>query len=141
MDQSISVAQLVNASNNALSVIKNVGNKLKKTKRSDALSDVLDIQSAMMEVQEKQQRLINENMDLRGRVKELEEGLKFNGELVRDGNYLYLKTDRNRTEPYCLACWGHDRRLIGVIVMRQASGPDIFQCNICTKRGEAVRSL
>src|SRR5689334_15513539 len=141
MDQSISVAQLVNASNNALSVIKNVGNKLKKTKRSDALSDVLDIQSAMMEVQDKQQRLINENMDLRGRVKELEEGLKFNGELVRDGNYLYLKTDRNRTEPYCLACWGHDRRLIGVIVIRQAAGPDIFQCNICTKRGEAVRSL
>lgn len=141
MDQSISIAQLVNASNNALSVIKNVGNKLKKTKRSDALTDILDIQSAMMEVQEKQQRLINENMDLRARVKELEEGLKINGELVRDGNYLYLKTDRNRTEPYCLACWGHDRRLIGVIVMKQAAGPDIFQCNICTKRGDAVRSM
>jgi hypothetical protein len=141
MDQSISIAQLVNASNNALSVIKNVGNKLKKTKRSDALSDILDIQSAMMEVQEKQQRLINENMELRARVKELEEGLKINGELVRDGNYLYLKTDRNRTEPYCLACWGHDRRLIGVIVMKQAAGPDIFQCNICTKRGDAVRSM
>ena len=141
MDQSISIAQLVTASNNALSVIKNVGNKLKKTKRSDALSDILDIQSAMMEVQEKQQRLINENMELRARVKELEEGLKINGELIRDGNYLYLKTDRNRTEPYCLACWGHDRRLIGVIVMKQAAGPDIFQCNICTKRGEAVRSV
>src|SRR2546430_4399012 len=141
MDQSISIAQLVTASNNALSVIKNVGNKLKKTKRSDALSDILDIQSAMMEVQEKQQRLINENMELRARVKELEEGLKINGELVRDGNYLYLKTDRNRTEPYRLACWGHDRRLIGAIVMKQAAGTDMFQCSICTKRGEAVRSV
>jgi len=38
--------------NNALSVVKNVGNKLKKTKRSDALTDVLDIQSAIMEMQE-----------------------------------------------------------------------------------------
>ena len=141
MDKVITVDQLVTASNHALSVLKNVGDKLKKSKRSDALSDILEIQSAVLGMQEKQQRLINENMELRARVNVLEEGLKFSGELVRDGNYLYLKSDRNRTEPYCLACWGHDRRLIGVIVMKQAMGPDIFQCNICTKRGDAVRSV
>jgi hypothetical protein len=141
MDKAVTVDQLVAASNHVLTVLKDVGNKLRKTKRSDAVSDVLDIQSAIMDMQEKQQRLINENMELRGRVKDLEEGLKFSGELVRDGNYLYLKSDRNRTEPYCLACWGHDRRLIGVIVMKQAMGPDIFQCNICTKRGDSVRSV
>ena len=141
MDKVITVDQLVTASNHALSVLKNVGDKLKKSKRSDALSDILDIQSAVLGMQEKQQRLINENMELRARVNVLEEGLKFSGELVRDGNYLYLKSDRNRTEPYCLACWGHDRRLIGVIVTKQAAGPDIFQCNVCTKRGDVVRSV
>jgi hypothetical protein len=141
MDKVITVDQLVTASNHALSVLKNVGDKLKKSKRSDALSDILDIQSAVLGMQEKQQRLINENMELRARVNVLEEGLKFSGELVRDGNYLYLKSDRNRTEPYCLACWGHDRRLIGVIVTKQAAGPDIFQCNVCTKRGDVVGSV
>ncbi len=141
MDKVITVDQLVTASNHALSVLKNVGDKLKKSKRSDALSDILEIQSAVLGMQEKQQRLINENMELRARVNVLEEGLKFSGELVRDGNYLYLKSDKNRTEPYCLACWGHDRRLIGVIVTKQAAGPDIFQCNVCTKRGDAMRSL
>jgi len=141
MDKVITVDQLVTASNHALSVLKNVGDKLKKSKRSDALSDILEIQSAVLGMQEKQQRLINENMELRARVNVLEEGLKFSGELVRDGNYLYLKSDRNRTEPYCLACWGHDRRLIGVIVTKQAAGTDIFQCNVCTKRGDVVRSV
>ena len=104
MDKVITVDQLVTASNHALSVLKNVKDKLKKSKRSDALSDILEIQSAVLGMQEKQQRLINENMELRARVNVLEEGLKFSGELVRDGNYLYLKSDRNRTEPYCLAC-------------------------------------
>jgi hypothetical protein len=141
MDQVTTVSQLVAASNNALSIVKNIGDKLKKTKRSDALADILDIQSAIMNMQEKQQRVINENTELRGRVKDLEESMKFSGELVRDGNYLYLKTDKLRNEPYCLACWGHDRRLVGVIVTRQPSGQDIFQCNICTKRGESVRSF
>ena len=141
MDKVITVDQLVTASNHALSVLKNVGDKLKKSKRSDALSDILEIQSAVLGMQEKQQRLINENMELRARVNVLEEGLKFSGELVRDGNYLYLKSDKNRTEPYCLACWGHDRRLIGVIVTKQAAGADIFQCNVCTKRGDVVRSV
>ena len=104
MDKVITVDQLVTASNHALSVLKNVGDKLKKSKRSDALSDILEIQSAVLGMQEKQQRLINENMELRAWVNVLEEGLKFSGELVRDGNYLYLKSDKNRTEPYCLTC-------------------------------------
>ena len=141
MDKVITVSQLVTASNQALSIVKNVGDKLKKTKRSDALADILDIQSAILDMQDKQQRLISENTELRARVTELEHSMKFSGELVRDGNYLYLKSDKLRNEPYCLACWGHDRRLIGVIVTRQPSGQDVFQCNICTKRGEAVKGV
>jgi hypothetical protein len=126
-------AALATASNHALSVIKHAYDRVKASGKAEIISDYMDIQGAMMDMQLKQQDLITQMAELQARNKELEEALRFTGELVRDGNCLYLKSDTEHEEPYCMACWGYEKKLVGLIRGNNHFGSTI-KCPICIGR-------
>jgi hypothetical protein len=135
MDQT-ATAEVNTASNHAISIVKSIGNKLKSSGKSDVLSDILDLQAALIDLQVKQQELVSENAELRRKNAELEEILKVSGELVRGSNALYLRTDKEKKEPYCLSCWGYDRKLVGLIITRRGNRA-YLSCKICAKRSKS----
>jgi hypothetical protein len=128
----ITVAQVVTASNHASSLVKNLYTAAKQSGRMESLGDILELQGAMMELQLKQQDVIQQLEESQSRVKELEQALKFAGELVRDENSLYLKSDDKREQPYCLACWGYEQKLVGEVFWNDGTS----KCRICLARGD-----
>lgn len=127
------IAQLATATGHAVNLIKAVGEKIKNGKKI-TVEDILEIQVTMMDMQGKQQSIISDNAELQARAGELEEAMRFKGELVRDGNALFLKTDEKHAEPYCIACWGYERKLVGMRCWPDDHGYECVACDICEAR-------
>ena len=121
------------AGHHAISLFRGLTGALKTAGKAEALNDLIELQVVMNELLQKQQELIRENGALHDRVKELEASWKLKEEIIRKGNALYLKSDENHERPYCMACWGHDHKLVDVVVSR-LHGNIYFKCNICAKR-------
>ncbi|MFZ2643637.1 MAG: hypothetical protein WA117_21780 [Verrucomicrobiia bacterium] len=76
----------------------------------------LEAQEKIMELREAALQLQEEKLTFEQRVRELEQALVIQGELVRDGNvYFRVRDGGQRDGPFCLSCWDGDRKLINVM--------------------------
>jgi hypothetical protein len=121
------------AGHHAISLLKTITGTLKKAGKPEALNDLIELQVVMSELLQKQQEIIRENGVLYDRVKELEASWNLREKIIRKGNALYLKSDEKHERPYCMACWGHDHKLIDLLILRMHDGIS-FKCHICSKR-------
>ena len=94
-----------------------------------------ELYEKIVELREEIIRLREENIDLYGRIKELEDAARTQSDLVRDGNCYYKIDDESRDHPYCLTCWDYDHKLVGLILGHDYySGGHTFRCNVCAGR-------
>lgn len=89
------------------------------------------------ELTEENSRLREENGKLRQEVEQLAEAKAIDADIVRHGNCYYRKDDlETKKHPYCLACWDHDRKLVGLVLGSKGRGGRSIRCNICNARTE-----
>lgn len=81
---------------------------LKDVLRLAQKADNIEIQRALMDVQQETLDIQAENQTLRGRVRELEAALAFAGELEFNGQY-YVRKDEPDSR-FCAGCWDGHRR-------------------------------
>jgi hypothetical protein len=131
----VTIAQLITATSHAVSILGKIGSNLKgdKLDKAAVMQDMLDLQTTMMDMQGMQQNIVSDNAELRAKVQELQEALKFTGELEREDGALYLKSDVDREHPYCMACWGYEKKLVGITIVPYGTGYNL-NCKICAGR-------
>jgi hypothetical protein len=89
-------------------------------------ADNVEIQRALMEVQQQALDLQAENQQLRDRVRELEEALALSGELEFKGQYFVLKGSEP-PERFCAGCWD-GKRVASHITLHVSGRP---HCAVC----------
>jgi hypothetical protein len=89
-------------------------------------ADNVEIQRALMEVQQAALDLQAENQTLRDRVRELEGALAFSGELEFKGGF-YVRKGSDPPERFCPGCWDGKHRASRIT--RHVSGRP--HCAVC----------
>jgi hypothetical protein len=93
-----------------LSSIKIIADMARDGKTHEVVGQVINLQSAMLELQSKLTELIEENRDLREQLanKDWLDGISADLEMQKDGQFLIRKSERDAGQqiPYCPVCWG-----------------------------------
>lgn len=105
---------------------RDVAELVKKYNDQDLYERIVELREAILELRE-------ENLRLREEAEALREASATQAEIERAGNCYFRKTDKEREFPFCLACWDHDRKLIGLMVEDSPHGRTI-KCGICATR-------
>lgn len=110
---------------------RDIAQLIKKYNDHELYEKIVSLREEILQLRDENIRLVDE---LRGfkRVAVLE------NELIRDGNCLYKRSDAEKQHPYCLACWGYDQKLVGLILSTNLhSGSRTILCKICEGRRRA----
>jgi len=81
----------------------------KEVAKLAATSDNADLIRAANDAMIQVAELVAENFEVRARVRELEEALRFNGDLKLERNVLWAEGD---AVPYCRVCWERDKKAL-----------------------------
>ena len=84
----------------------------------------------MLNVQKESLDLLEENKQLKDRIKELEDNREIDKSLIFKYNCYYKVEDKDYEEPLCTNCWDTNRKLVRMHVYSSSIGP-IVQCNAC----------
>lgn len=93
-------------------------------------ADNIDLLRLLLDVQKESLDLLEENRQLRERIKELEDNSKIGESLIFKYNCYYKENDKDFKEPFCTNCWDSNRKLIRMHTYSSSIGP-IVQCNAC----------
>ncbi len=95
----------------------------------------IEAQEKIMQLREAALALQEDNFALREENRRLKEAQSLAAKLIRDGNCYYREEDSDRKHPYCLTCWDADRKLVSLILGRDAMrGITTISCNVCKAR-------
>jgi hypothetical protein len=118
------------AGHHLTSIVKGIADGLKASAKSEVLAQLIELQSVVLEVMEKQQELLMENGKLRDRVKELEAQKELSGSLKFDGEVYWREDDKGkRVGPFCQTCWDKDGKLARLHRGKNESVK--WQCTVC----------
>ena len=135
MVEPATVGAALAAAKHAVSLVKNLHSWVKETGKSEVIGQFLDLQSAMLDLQEKQHELIDrvreldeENRTLRSN-KALREKMKYNGRA-----YEVMGAGEANGE-YCQVCLDRDAKFIRLKIYERASGGTAgYLCQVCNSR-------
>jgi len=97
--------------------IKSVVEVIKKIDNIELYRQILDLQSEIM-------KLVEENNELKTKIKELESKFILKESFVLGLNSYWIKKGDEYDGPFCTRCWDSDKKLIRII---SQSGRDRFE--------------
>ena len=86
----------------------------------------IDAQKALLYLKEGNLKTQDENLDLKDRIRKLEEELKVKGEMEFDGIVYWLKDGDTKKGPYCRICYERDGKVIHI-----ENQGTIYYCKVC----------
>jgi hypothetical protein len=119
------IAGIVSAVKEAVSIAKKVGNRELTEKLADVQARILDLQTNMIE-------LTDENHALRLRIGELEQVGELAGKLAYQESVYWLPKEGGRDGPYCPNCWDAQKKLIR---LTPGATKGTFYCGVCKHSG------
>ena len=102
---------------------KEIANLVKKYNDQDLYERIVSLREQILELRE-------DNIKLKEQFKELSKAKDIEDKLVRIGNAYYFKDDSTHKNPYCLACWDHDKKLVSMVFGLH----NTIRCKICAAR-------
>jgi hypothetical protein len=116
------------AANHVLSLLKGVAEGVRASGKAEGVSQILDLQMALMDLLQRHQALISDNELLRAQVRALEDKLKDQGALrVHHGAYWRQRDDGSLDGPFSQPEWDLNRRFVRLFYHgRTGSSPDRF---------------
>lgn len=103
------IAAALTAGTHATTLVKNLVERIKATGKAEVLGDFIELQAAMMEMQQKQHDLIQELRESERSREELSEKLAFASQLTFKAPFYYAADD---SVPFCPQCWENSRKAI-----------------------------
>jgi hypothetical protein len=92
----------------------------------------VELQGELMAMREAYNALHEQDLELRGRVRELEEQLAVTGTLTfREPSYYRTQEDGSEDGPFCQRCWDVEHRLVRVKIFETTGGGSAAQCKQC----------
>uniref|UniRef100_A6VSU9 Uncharacterized protein n=1 Tax=Marinomonas sp. (strain MWYL1) TaxID=400668 RepID=A6VSU9_MARMS len=99
---------------------KDISDLLDKGATVEALERIMELREATLELQE-------ENLDLKVKVKKLEEELEEKAKLNYEAPFYWMIEGDNKDGPFCQKCFDSDTKKIRL----QTNGNDYWICNAC----------
>ena len=112
---------------NIIDQAKEIASLVKKYNDQDLYQRIVDLRDEIFALKE-------ENFNLKTYLAEIKKKDDIGSELVRDGNCYFKKSDVDRNQPFCMACFDYDGKLVNLILNNQGKFGTTIQCNICDKR-------
>jgi len=124
----ISIVSGFTAGKTLLSLFKTFSDSLKDLGKTEVVSQLVDIQSAMLDLLEKYNYLIEENRGLREKVKELDESLKIKNSLeFHYKSYWIKKNDEQYDGPFSQMFWDKEKQLVRLIEYEKIEEGDHYK--------------
>jgi hypothetical protein len=125
------IAAALGAANHVTTLAKNLANTIKASGKSELLGEFIELQSAMMDLQQKQHDLVN-------RIRELEEenlALKNESDLRSKmhfkGHWYEIRGAGKQDGLYCSVCFDSTRKLVRLLIYQKPRGDIGYKCNVC----------
>ena len=99
---------------------KEIGDLIKKGATIEAQEKIMELREAAMQLQ-------HDNLELKQRVKDLEDRLAVRGQVVWEAPFYWREQNGKRDGPYCQKCYDTD----GKFIRLQVSSSGIGQCYTC----------
>ena len=88
---------------------KELADLIKKYNDQDLYERIVTLREEILTLRE-------ENLSLKEEIKRLQATADIADRLIREGNCYFFKDDEKREHPYCLTCWGSERKLMSLIL-------------------------
>ena len=107
-----------------IDTLKGLSNMVKEIGDIELNRQIIDLQNEVFE-------LIEENHQLKMDKEKNEKIEQINKDIVFEGNYYYFKTDKEKENAYCSACWDNDNKLIRTHTLHYGQGVKVYRCPVC----------
>jgi hypothetical protein len=124
------VAGAISAGAHALGLIRTAAETAKTLGKSEVVSDLVEVQLAMMDLLQKQQLLIDENGELKKRNAFLEDAFDNKERLETHFNAYWVRVDENTLDgPFSTQQWDLERQLLRMHMISAKDAPSLqFHC-------------
>ena len=106
---------------------KEIALLIKKYNDQDLYQKIVDLRDEIFALKE-------ENMKLKSEIAESLRKKDIGDSLVRVGNCYYKKDDNEHKQPFCMACFDYDGKLVNLIAQKSYGNTHTIKCNICMAR-------
>ncbi len=128
----ITVGGAITAGHHAISLLKGITQAIRGSGKLELQGDLIELQTAMLDILQKHHDLTTQNSDLHTRIKELEAQLALTHELTFEEPGIYWRTkDGKRDGPFCPVCYDRDKKLIRLHDARQRAAHCEWLCLVC----------
>ena len=103
--------------------VKEISELIKKYNDQDLYERIVELREQILSLRE-------ESLQLKEEINHLKKAEKVKGNIIKDGNCYYKKSDEKRGQPFCMTCWDVDRRLVSLLKEPR----NTISCNICRSR-------
>jgi hypothetical protein len=109
----------------SLSTAKDIYELIKKGATIEAQEKIMEYRQALHDLQE-------ENLELRTKVKDLEEKLEIKGKVIYEAPFYSVVSDDGKKDgPFCQVCYDKDKKLIR---LQLYAGQSRWECKVCGQR-------
>lgn len=126
----VTVVAALGSISHLTNIAKSLGGFLKETGKVEAMEKLMDLNSAILEMQQKHAELFQENQALKEENRELKRVKDIRGEL-KFTHGVYFRTKDNETEAYCSVCLDRDGKLIRIRGFHSNQFGDGWDCRAC----------
>lgn len=116
------------AATHATNILRGITSAIQATGKAEVISQLIDLQSAMMEVQQKQAELFTENLMLKDEISALKKAARVKAELKFTFGVYHRDLD-GTAHHYCTKCYDVNEKLVNLQDAREFGHQ--FRCPNC----------
>ena len=124
------IAAALAAGTQATTLLKNLVDRIKAMGKAEVSGDFIELQSAMMELQQRQQDLVNRLREVEDENRSLRDAAELESKITYSQGVYFIKESGNRDGTYCQVCWDTNRKLIRLTHFRDKHGSR-WSCRVC----------
>jgi hypothetical protein len=128
------IAAALTAGTHATTLLKNLVERIKATGKAEVLGDFIELQSAMMELQQRQQELITRIRALEDENRNLKTTADLRANMRFNGKFYEVSGLGAQDGYYCSVCYDKDGKFIRLRSYQKAGGGAGHQCQACEAR-------
>ena len=128
----IAVAAGITATRHLISICKSLTDAVKASGKTEAVNNLIELQSVVLDLMQKHQEQILSNVELRERIKDLEADLAQSQNLIfAEELYWRTKEGADREGPFCPICFDKDKKVIRLHDGRKRAVQTRWICMVC----------
>ena len=127
----LSITAAVTAAHHLSSLVKGITESIRASGKAEALNDVIELQMVMLDLIDKHQKVVLQNVQLQEEVKQLKAQQKLADALCFDSDknwYHYKSHSGDVTDRFCSTCFDNTQKLIR---LHHHKDRGYYFCRVC----------